>query len=128
MFGQLARLVLGPVLDIVDKSITDKDLRERLRHQITQQILVNEAHQLESKAQVIMAEASGESWLQRSWRPLTMLFFVGLIAAHWLGFTPPNISEPQILALLDIVQIGLGGYVVGRSAEKVARTWTRKDG
>ena len=52
-----------------------------------------------------------------------MLTFVGLIVAHWLGFTPDNLPSEQVMALLDIVKIGLGGYVVGRSAEKVATVW-----
>ena len=52
-----------------------------------------------------------------------MLTFVGLIVAHWLGFTAENLSEGQVLALLGIVKVGLGGYVVGRSVEKGIKTW-----
>jgi len=31
----------------------------------------------------------------------------------------PNLTEAEYLALWDIVELGLGGYVVGRSAEKI---------
>ncbi|WP_444917636.1 3TM-type holin [Microbulbifer sp. JMSA003] len=79
--------------------------------------------ELKAATQVITAEASGESWLQRNWRPVTMLTFVGLIVAHWVGWTAENLSEDQTLALLEIVKIGLGGYVVGRSAEKAMKAW-----
>tara|TARA_R110000851_G_scaffold306239_2_gene464484 strand:- start:1211 stop:1609 length:399 start_codon:yes stop_codon:yes gene_type:complete len=70
---------------------------------------------------VVVAEASGESWIQRSWRPLLMLWFAGLIGAYWFGYTAPNLPESSINKLLDIVNMGVGGYVVGRSVEKTAK-------
>ncbi len=79
---------------------------------------------LEGRAQVVTAEAQGDSWLQRSWRPLTMLTFTALVAAHWLGFTAENLSPAAVEGLLDIVRVGLGGYIIGRSAEKVTRSVT----
>lgn len=79
---------------------------------------------IEGRAGVVTAEAAGESWLQRNWRPLTMLWFAGLVGAHWLGFTPDRLSEPMVLALFDIVQYGLSGYIVARSAEKISKTVT----
>ena len=54
-----------------------------------------------------------------------MLVFVGLICAHWFGFTPDNLSEAEILELMDLVQIGLGGYVLGRSAESIREHKTK---
>ncbi len=48
-----------------------------------------------------------------------MLVFVSLIVARWLGWSAPNLGEAEVLKLWDIVEIGLGGYVIGRSAEKV---------
>jgi hypothetical protein len=74
---------------------------------------------------IIVAEAQGGSWLQRNWRPVVMLWFVVLIGAHWFGFTAENLSEEQVLKLLDIVKIGLGGYVVGRSAEKCVKYYRK---
>lgn len=64
-------------------------------------------------------EAQGQSWLQRAWRPITMLVFVALIVARWLGWSAPDLGEAEALKLWDIVEIGLGRYVIGRSAEKV---------
>ena len=48
-----------------------------------------------------------------------MLTFVALIVARWLGWSAPNLAEAVALKLWDIVEIGLGGYVIGRSAEKI---------
>jgi hypothetical protein len=70
-------------------------------------------------ADVVKTEAQGQSWPQRTWRPITMLVFVALIVARWLGWSAPNLSQAEALKLWDIVEIGLGGYVIGRSAEKV---------
>lgn len=83
-----------------------------------------EATLIESRASVIQAEAKGESWLQRNWRPLVMLWFASLVGAHWLGFTPDNLSGGHVDQMLQIVQYGLTGYIVSRGAEKITRTVT----
>lgn len=74
-----------------------------------------------ARSEVIKAESQSESWLARSWRPLVMLWFAFLVGLHWLGFTPDGMDTAIVSQLLEIVQYGLTGYVVGRSAEKVAR-------
>lgn len=68
---------------------------------------------------IIKAEAQSEHWLAACWRPILMLVFGGLIVARWLGWSAPGISEAEVLKLWDIVQLGLGGYVIGRTAEKI---------
>lgn len=79
---------------------------------------------IETRGQVVQAEAKGESWLQRNWRPLTMIWFGFLIGGYWFGYTPPNLSEDAILSLFSLMKLGLGGYVIGRSAEKITETAT----
>ena len=74
------------------------------------------------QGKVVRAEATGESWLQRNWRPVTMLAFVALVISYFYGFTAPNITQGVVERLLAIVQYGLTGYVAGRSGEKIART------
>ena len=39
--------------------------------------------------------------------------------ARWLGRSAPGISEAELRRLRDFVQLGLDGYVMGRSAEKI---------
>ncbi|GAB2875805.1 3TM-type holin [Microbulbifer echini] len=108
---------------VIDKAFPDKTEANRLKAQVSAQLIAMDLEELKAATQIITSEASGESWLQRNWRPVTMLTFVGLIVFHWLGWTAPNLSENQTLALLEIVKIGLGGYVVGRSAEKAMKAW-----
>ena len=116
--------VVSKVSDVIDQIVEDKDLANKLKSQIQLTILTKEyeniAKELESKKEIIVAEAKSESWITRNWRPITMLVFVGLITADWLGFTAPNLTPELKMKLFDIIQIGLGGYVVGRTVEKVA--------
>ena len=72
-----------------------------------------------AQAQIVQAEAQSQNWLASSWRPITMLTFVVLIVARWFGWAAPNLSEAEYIKLWDIVQLGLGGYVIGRSVEKI---------
>ena len=83
-----------------------------------------ERARIETRGRVVTAEAQGESWLQRNWRPLTMIWFGVLIGGHWFGYTPENLSQEEILSLFDLMELGLGGYVIGRSVEKVVKTAT----
>jgi hypothetical protein len=70
-------------------------------------------------ADIVKTEAASNNFLTASWRPITMLVFVVLITARWFGWAAPNLQEAEYLKLWDIVQLGLGGYVIGRSVEKV---------
>ena len=109
----------------IDKVIPDKTQAENLKAQITLAAMDQDNEELKGAVKIITAEAQGDSWLQRNWRPLLMLWFAGLVGAHWLGFTPSNLPEPTVLKLLSIVQVGVGGYVMGRSAEKVVKEWKK---
>ena len=76
---------------------------------------------LKAQAGVVMAEANGQSWLQRSWRPITMLTFLILVVLDSFGVLPFRLAKEA----WGLLKIGLGGYVIGRSAETVAKTWNQ---
>ena len=115
----------GKVLDIVDDVVEDKDEANKLKFQIQKQLMESKTTELEAQARIVLAEAQG-SWLQRNWRPMLMVTFAGLVVAHWFGLTASNIPESVQNSLLNIVMVGVGGYVAGRSAEKVADKWKDK--
>lgn len=125
MWSALVNPITGLIKGVLDKVVPDAAERDRISFEIQQALLANQGRELEEAVKVILAEANGESWLQRNWRPLTMLWFTGLVGAHWLGYTPENLSENVVLGLLDIVQVGIGGYVLGRSGEKIVREWKK---
>ena len=114
---------LAPILGSIIKSrFPDPAEAAKAEAEMTAQLWQN-AHQLNAAAaDIIKAEASSGNSLASSWRPITMLVFVGLITARWFGWAAPELSEAEYLKLWSIVEFGLGGYVVGRSAEKIAPT------
>ena len=114
----------GKVLDIVDDVVEDKDEANKRKFQIQKKLMESKTTELEAQAKIVLAEAQG-SWLQRSWRPLLMVISAGLVVAHWFGLTAENITKSVQNSLLNIVMVGVGGYVAGRSAEKVADKWKK---
>lgn len=77
------------------------------------------------RSDVIQAEAKSDSWMASNWRPILMLTFTAIVAMNWLilpvvsWFGPhlvPLVLPPDMWALL---KIGVGGYIVGRSGEKI---------
>ncbi len=124
--------VFVPATNLIDELVTSDEERLKLKNVLVglqnevtlkQMDLLAKNVELESQlinAQtgIITAEASSESALARNWRPITMLTFVGIIVLHALGLIT---LEPEFaLQFTQLVQYGLTGYVVGRSAEKVA--------
>lgn len=114
--------IFSPVTDLIGKVVTkEEDIMKveaaiaKVQNEVVSKIMDYEARILEAKAKVIEAEAKGAGWLQRAWRPITMLTFLGLVVADTFGLTTFRLSA-EAWALL---KIGLGGYVIGRSAEKM---------
>jgi hypothetical protein len=122
MIWNLVGAISSKVLDLVDEVVEDKDEKNRIKADLQTKLMAMDHSKFESAAKVVLAEAQG-SWLQRNWRPILMLLFAGLVVAHWFGLTAPNIPESVQNSLLDIVMIGVGGYVAGRSAEKCVDKW-----
>ncbi|WP_010324365.1 3TM-type holin [Marinobacterium stanieri] len=115
--------LIDPVTRLIDNLHTSDAERGQLKaemlklqNSVTTQLLTYEKQLLEAQSSVIKAEAQGQSWLQRSWRPITMLTFLVLVVADTMGWTEFRLAEEA----WTLLQIGLGGYVIGRSAEKVA--------
>ena len=109
----------GQIAEIVNKRVPDRDLAQKLEHELTSLVVTKHAEAVNAAAEIVKTEAGSGNWLAASWRPITMLTFVALIVSRWLGWSAPNLTEAEVLSLWDIVELGLGGYVVGRSVEKI---------
>lgn len=118
-FSAIGDLV-GKVIDLFPNP-EDKLKAQAIQAQIQQMLIDQQTELNKAQAQIITAEAQSSSWLTSNWRPLTMLVFVALVVCHWFGLNASGISEAQYLSLFDLIKIGLGGYVVGRSFEKTAQ-------
>jgi hypothetical protein len=115
--------ILGSIGTQVAKSLFPDPSDELKRKEVENQVqlaVLQQAQAIEQAAAgIVKAEAQSGHWLAANWRPILMLTFGGLIVARWFGYAAPELSEAEYLKLWDIVQLGLGGYVIGRSVEKV---------
>jgi len=121
--------VFKPAADLIDNLHTSDDERLEKKAMLLQiqtdfltKALEQEQEQLDAKSKIIQAEAQSEGMLARNWRPATMLVFVGLTAAYWFGLTPEGLEEDRVEDMFTLIQIGIGGYIGGRSVEKTAKT------
>jgi hypothetical protein len=84
---------------------------------------------MEAQRDILVAEIQGESWLQRNWRPILMLTVVSIVANNYLVYPYLSLffSKALILELperlYNLMEIGVGGYVIGRSVEKSIDLW-----
>jgi len=86
------------------------------------QINTTEAQRLQAVATIISSEMQSGSWLAINWRPITALLFLGLVVSYWFGYSPPNIDKPMtpmIQEIFDLLKLCLGGYIGGRTVEKI---------
>tara|TARA_R110000803_G_scaffold82085_1_gene148067 strand:+ start:415 stop:816 length:402 start_codon:yes stop_codon:yes gene_type:complete len=118
-------------LGVVDKSVEDKDLKEKLKSQITSQLLDNNSKELQSAASIIKAEASSQHWLTATWRPALMWICIIVIFNNYILMPFANLIFGTAVELTipdpmwNLLTIGVGGYIAGRSAEKVANNWQK---
>jgi hypothetical protein len=112
--------ILAPIFgQIVGNLFPDPTEKAKAESEVFRQLLAHQSEIESAAAKIINTEAASSHWLAANWRPLTMLVFVGLIVARWFGWAAPNLSETEYIKLWSIVEFGLGGYVVGRSVEKI---------
>lgn len=129
ILGTVANFILPGIFKEVDKAIPDQSLGAQLKASIQTAVLSADAQALSEQAGIVTAEARGESWLQRNWRPLTMMVFVFIVANNYIiapyaqALSGASVSLPTPPDLWALIKIGLGGYVVGRSAEKCVAAW-----
>tara|TARA_R110000772_G_scaffold163117_6_gene274279 strand:+ start:2579 stop:2944 length:366 start_codon:yes stop_codon:yes gene_type:complete len=77
----------------------------------------DEERLLQSQTAIITAKSTGQSWIQRNWRPITMLTFLAFFVMDSFAWLPTPLAKEAWILL----QIGLGSYVSGLSAEKITR-------
>jgi hypothetical protein len=81
------------------------------------------------RGKIVLEEAKSSSWLTATWRPLLMMIIIAIVALNYLIFPvatlftgiPLSIDLP--VELWNLLQIGVGGYIVGRSGEKMVDKW-----
>jgi hypothetical protein len=131
-----------PAADIIDNLHTSQEEKAQAQVALLEaqsgilaRVLDYEASITAQQAKVVVAEAQGQSWLQRNWRPMLMCTF-GFIVL-WNFVVAPLISAATGSAVImlelppgmwTLLQIGVGGYIVGRSGEKISQTIMQNGG
>lgn len=105
---------------LIDRLWPDPEKKDQAKLALLELAQKGELTEFTARAEIVKAEAASSHWLSANWRPILMLTFGGLIVARWFGWAAPNLSEAEYIKLWSIVEFGLGGYVVGRSVEKIA--------
>lgn len=131
---KIGETIVSPITTLIDDLNTSDEEKLILKNQMKQleltyqaKLLELDAKLLDSKTKIIVAEAKGESWLQRNWRPLLMTTFMAILANNYiiapyltsLGLDVPMLEIPG--GMWAMLSIGVGGYVGGRSWEKVKK-------
>jgi len=125
--------VLAPIVgDLVKRLIPDSDKSADIDKEVKLALLEHTDSLEAMRGKIVLAEAGSSNWITSAWRPLLMMVIVAIVAVNYLIFpiislflvTPISIDLP--IELWNLLQIGVGGYVVGRSGEKMVDKWSKK--
>jgi hypothetical protein len=123
---------LAPIIsELVKRIIPDADRSAEIDREVRLSLLEH-ADSIEAiRGQIILAEANSTSWLTSTWRPLLMMVVVAIIAMNYLVFPILGIVFGVEL-LLDLPEelwtlltVGVGGYIVGRSGERMVEHYSQ---
>jgi hypothetical protein len=119
------------LFNTIEKAVPDKDLQAKLKAELQTQLLQSHTQELKAAASIIEAEAKA-GWFASSWRPLLMYVLIFILVWNYVIGPVIKIFMGAVITfelpgdVWSLLQIGLGGYVLGRSAESVARTMANK--
>ena len=116
--------VVKDLLGGLDNLFTSKEEKIQAKNVIKQILIQKELELQKMQTEIIVTEAKG-NWLQRSWRPILMLAF-GFIVIY-VKFLAPlfDLRIPELEnEFWNLLQLGIGGYVIGRTGEKMMTTYS----
>lgn len=106
------------------------DIREAIKgKEITPDKLIETYLEIAKIQSTVLTTEMQGNWLQRSWRPLLMLMIMLIIMNNYILFPyfPEKLEMLELPNhLWEILKLGLGGYVVGRSVEKAVKIYKKK--
>lgn len=121
-----APLIVGAVVDIglklIERLFPDPEERDKAKLKLVEMQQSGELAHLDAAMKVIVAEAQSESWLTRTWRPITMLWMMALLTGWMFGMTPPNV-DAYIDWFFRLITVGIGGYVTTRGGMHMISAW-----
>lgn len=136
IFGGGAKALVDSIGGVVDGLHTSQEEKDSAKQKLSELVTIQLNTLYSTQASVIQTEAKG-NWIQRSWRPLLMLGF-GFIVLNVYFFMPVAdiwVDNAELTKFYTefkdehdfwgLLKIGIGGYVGGRSLEKVTDSITK---
>ncbi|WP_270542364.1 3TM-type holin [Butyricimonas paravirosa] len=114
--------LVSAVGEIVDRLTLPGREKKQLETDILQLLIAVEEKTITEQAAAIREEARG-NWLQRSWRPIVMLVFTLIILAGTF-LNLPILADTS--RFWDLLEIGLGGYIIGRGSEQLVSSLLKR--
>ncbi len=111
--------LIGEIGGVVNTLSVSSKEKKRIEAELLQAVNKHEEELNRSRAAIIRSETQG-NWLQRSWRPVVMLVFAVIVLAGTFWELPILADTSRFW---DLLEIGIGGYVIGRSAKKITARW-----
>ena len=114
--------LVSAVGEIVDRLTLPGREKKQLETDILRLLIAVEEKTISEQAASIREEARG-NWLQRSWRPIVMLVFnLIILAGTFLNL--PILADTS--RFWDLLEIGLGGYIIGRGSEQLVSSLLKR--
>ena len=116
-------------LRIIDKIIPDPEAKAEATRKLLEIQQAGALAEVEAAMNVVVAEAKSEHALTSQWRPITMLVFTAIVANNYIiapylaAIFGWSVTLEMPDQLWNLLSIGIGGYVVGRSSEKAIKNW-----
>ena len=107
--------VIREIGDIVNRLSVSSKEKQKIREEIQSLVYRYKSELVREQSSAVGEEARG-NWLQRSWRPIVMLAFA-LVILSGMFMESTLLSDSS--RLWDLLEIGVGGYVIGRSGETI---------
>jgi Mg2+ and Co2+ transporter CorA len=127
--------LIGPVADILDKFIEDKDQKARLSHEIATMAQRHAQEQVLAQLEVNKTEAAHRNLWVAGWRPFVgwtcgaamawhfILLPVTLFVTSFTGFEVPQLPAFDMDSLMTVLlgMLGLGGLRTFEKSKGLAR-------
>lgn len=125
LIGKAIGDITGAVGNALDANITNEEEKLAKKNELTEILTTKISEVIGFQRDILVTELNGNG-LQRNWRPIVMLAFAFIVVYRYF------IAPVFHLELIDmpekfwgLLELGMGGYVIGRSVEKVADTLTK---
>lgn len=113
--------IINKILKTIDSLSTTEEEKAKAKKELTE-VVSNFAEYSYKLQESVLRKEMGGSWLQKNWRPLTMLSFTAVvIVSVFLDSTVMNLPE----SFWGLLKIGIGGYIGGRTLEKITENVTK---